>query len=176
MDSLKSATAWVRSFSRSFWRRGFVKAVNCPPPHGKSTPVEHARCQLVIFRNGCEFIVKALQSCAVAFVVCPLNLDDEADDGVASWVKWPRRSGLGLRGRYDQGGEDDQNRSGQHKILLRLDLVGLDEVSGKKISKLADRPQRKAETQTSLELCERRLRMLAHYKLAEHLVRINGDE
>src|SRR5580700_8525607 len=65
------------------WNRGFVEAVNRSAPQRKSTPIEHPRCQLIVFWDGCELVVKALQSWAVAFVVCPLNLGDGANDGIA---------------------------------------------------------------------------------------------
>ena len=53
------------------WSRGVVEAVNRSAPQRKSTPVEYPRCQLVVFWDGRELVVKAAQSWAVAFIVRP---------------------------------------------------------------------------------------------------------
>ena len=83
MASLKSVTAGVRSSSKSFGVGFSLKAVDRSAPQRKSPPVEHLRGQLVVFWNGRQVVVEALQSRAVAFVVRPLNLRDDMDDGIA---------------------------------------------------------------------------------------------
>jgi len=68
-----------------------VEAVDRFAPESKSSPVEHAGCEILVPREGSQLSVEALESGAVAFVVGLLNLRHNSDYGFSFGAQWARK-------------------------------------------------------------------------------------